>query len=605
MANDNQWDMAFREEAWRGLAGEAWDVVIVGGGITGAGLLREAARLNLRAVLVEQRDFAWGTSSRSSKLVHGGLRYLKSGQVGLTRASVQGREELLAEGAGLVDPLGFLLAQYEGDGIGAGRLVYGAGLTVYDLMALQYSHRYFSPMDFQMMAPYISPTGLRGGFQYQDAQTDDARLVLRILREATAGGGIALNYVRAEKLILDEAGQATGMLVRDVLCEATTMITGRIIINATGAWADALRVQVGADARIRPLRGSHLLFPAWRFPLAQAVSFMHPMDGRPVFAFPWEGVTLVGTTDVDCPPPLDADPSITGEEVAYLMAALTATFPALDLGLDDVMATFAGIRPVIGSGKVDPSDESRDHVIWEENGLLTVTGGKLTTFRQVARQALEAVCHRIDDPESEAGVSRLKLLHDDVPVLSSVDETPPELAALPEEVGRRLLGRYGADSSALATSTGEGELETIPGTVVLWAELRWSARAEAVAHLDDLLLRRTRLGLFLPGGAANHLPRIRQIVQAELGWDDARWEEEEAAYRNLIAASYSLPPRRAIPDWEEALARHRAEKEAAIAARQEQQRRAGRNAGLALLATALLLLVLWLSNRRSPPAEHD
>ena len=156
------WNANWREQAWASLD-EAWDLLIVGGGITGAGILHEASRLGLRALLVEQRDFAWGTSSRSSKLVHGGLRYLKTGQVGLTRASVQGREQLLAEGPGLVDPLGFLLAQYEGDG--AGRVVYGAGLTVYDLLALQWSHRYYSPRDFQMLAPYISPAGLRGGFQ--------------------------------------------------------------------------------------------------------------------------------------------------------------------------------------------------------------------------------------------------------------------------------------------------------------------------------------------------------------------------------------------------------------------------------------------------------
>lgn len=604
MTTENMWNATYRRDVWRGLTDETWDVIIVGGGITGAGLLHEAARLNLRAVLVEQRDFAWGTSSRSSKLVHGGLRYLKTGQVALTRASVQGREQLLAEGSGLVDPLGFLLAQYESDGAAAGRLVYGAGLTVYDLMALQWSHRYYSPQDFQMLAPYIAPTGLRGGFQYQDAQTDDARLVLRILREATARGGFALNYVRAEALMLDETGQATGLRVRDVLDGETAEVAARVVINATGAWADTLRVQVGADARIRPLRGSHLIFPAWRFPLPQAVSFMHPIDGRPVFAFPWEGVTLVGTTDVDCPPPMDADPSITGEEVAYLMAALAAYFPALELDLVDVMATFAGIRPVIGSGKIDPSDESRDHVIWEENGLLTVTGGKLTTFRQVARQALETVCGRIDGPESEEGKSRLDKLHEDAPVLSPVEGAVPELDALPEETRRRLLGRYGADATLLVAAALEGELDAIPGTVMIWAELRWSAQAEGVAHLDDLLLRRSRLGLLLPHGGSNHLPRIRQIVQAELDWDDSRWEAEEAAYRTLVEQSYSLPERQAIPDWVGMLARHRAEREASELARQEQQRRAGRNAGLALLAAALFLLVLWLSRREARVTEH-
>lgn len=597
MTTENLWNATHREESWQGLAGVDWDIVIAGGGITGAGILREASRLNLRTLLVEQRDFAWGTSSRSSKLVHGGLRYLKTGQVALTRASVQGREQLLAEGPGLIDPLGFLLAQYESDGVGAGRLAYSAGLTVYDLLAMQWSHRFYSPLDFQMMAPYISPSGLRGGFHYQDAQTDDARLVLRVLREAAGDGGVALNYVRAEQLIFDESDRPVGVRLRDILDERSVEVSTRVVINATGAWADTLRVQVGEEARIRPLRGSHLIFPAWRFPLAQAVSFMHPIDGRPVFAFPWEGVTLVGTTDVDCPPPLDADPCITADEVAYLMAALAAHFPALELALEDIVTTFAGIRPVIGSGKVDPSDESRDHVIWQENGLLTVTGGKLTTFRQIARQALAEVCSQIDDPESEDGKSRLARLHDEVPVLGPVEANTEVLAALPEGISRRLVGRYGADVSSLVAAAGAGELEPVPGTPVLWAELRWSARAEAVAHLEDLLLRRARLGLLLPRGGMDHLARIRAIVQPELDWDDARWEAEEASYRELVASAYSLPPQSTIPDWKALLARTKAQQEINELARQEQVRQLRHQAGWVLLVLSAILFIIWFLGR--------
>ena len=598
------WNEAYRQKIWGILPDRAWDLVIIGGGITGAGILREATRLNLRTLLVEQRDFAWGTSSRSSKLVHGGLRYLKTGQIALTHASVQGREQLLAEGVGLIDPLGFLLAQYEDDGAGAGRLVYGAGLTIYDLMAQQWSHRYYSPQDFQMMAPYIAPTGLRGGFQYQDAQTDDARLVLRVMREASDDGGIALNYVRAEQLLFDGTDEPTGLRLRNVRDGSTIDVRARVFINATGAWADALRKQVGGKERIRPLRGSHLIFPAWRLPLAQAVSFMHPIDGRPVFAFPWEGVTLVGTTDVDCRPPLDDDPSITADEVAYLMAAVAGHFPALNLTHKDVMATFAGIRPVIGSGKDDPSDESRDHVIWSENGLLTVTGGKLTTFRQVARQALEAVCARIDDPDTEAGQSRLARLHEDAPILRPVDEGVPELDSLPLEVHQRLLGRYGADAVALVTAAQPGELELIAGTTALWAELRWAARAEAVVHLDDLLLRRVRVGLLLSQGGTSHLPHIRRIVQPELGWDDARWDAEESAYRTLIADAYSLPDEVSIPDWRSLLAQSRAEQTVAATVRRQRRQSIERRAGLALLVVALGALWLWLRDNRSATVDH-
>ena len=633
------WNTNWREQVWAGLDDE-WDLLIVGGGITGAGILHEAARLGLRALLVEQRDFAWGTSSRSSKLVHGGLRYLKTGQVGLTRASVQGREQLLAEGPGLVDPLGFLLAQYEGDG--AGRLVYGAGLTVYDLLALQWSHRYYSPADFQMLAPYISPAGLRGGFQYSDAQTDDARLVLRIIREAVAGGeaepgrecalplhpagegalpprpvgegwgkGVraqALNYARAESLLHDEAGELIGVRLRDMATGAadgrTADVRARAVINATGAWADHLRQQVGVERRIRPLRGSHLIFPAWRFPVAQAVSFMHPIDGRPVFAFPWESVTLVGTTDVDCPPPLERDPAITGDEVAYLMAAVTAHFPALGLTLDDVVATFAGIRPVIGSGKADPSEESRDHVVWQENGLLTVTGGKLTTFRQIARQALEQICARLDDGQM-TGEARLARLHDDAPVLQAVDDTLPGGEALPEEVRRRLLGRYGREAADLIAAAAPGELEAIPGAPALWAELRWAARAEGVVHLDDLLLRRVRLGLLLPRGGRDLMPHIRAVVQPELGWDDARWTTEERDYRALVAAAYALPRRGDIPDWNAQLAAARETRERAVVARQQRGRTRQRRGGLGLLIALCLLLLALLLRRRAQGKTAD
>ncbi|MCP4426002.1 MAG: glycerol-3-phosphate dehydrogenase/oxidase, partial [Chloroflexi bacterium] len=534
------WTQNWRNKIWQQLDRD-WDIVIVGGGITGAGILREATRLGLRVLLVEQRDFAWGTSSRSSKLVHGGLRYLKEGKLGLTLASVQEREQLLAEGPGLIDPLGFLLATYEGDK--TGRLLYRAGLTVYDLLALQWSHRYYEPQDFRMLAPHLTPEGLKGGFRYGDAQTDDARLTLRVIREAVADGGVAVNYVAAETALRDENGRVRGLHLRDNETGETAVVRTRVVINATGAWADRLRGQVGGEAKIRPLRGSHLIFPSWRLPVAQAVSFLHPLNQRPVFIFPWEGVTLIGTTDEDHTQPLDDEPGISPGEVAYLMTAVASQFPSLNIGLDDIIASFAGVRPVIGSGKEDPSQESRDHVVWEEDGLLTVTGGKLTTFRLIALDTLQAIRHHFPDlPQPD----------EELPVLNPVD------AALPEQVDeptrRRLLGRYGADAPALVAAAQSDELTPIPGAPYLWAELRWAARAEGVVHLDDLLLRRVRLGLLLREGGAAHWERIRAICQPELEWDDARWQAEETAYMTLWRQSYSLPNRELIPDWRGLLA---------------------------------------------------
>ncbi len=391
-----------RDAIWQRIGGP-WDILIIGGGVTGVGLLREAAHLGLRALLVERRDFAWGASSRSSKLVHGGLRYLKQGDLRLTRESVRARNRLLRVGAGLITPLGFLLPVYRGER--PGRRMVGAALAVYDALGSQWTHRYRNASDFLLLAPSVAQARLRGGFAYQDAQTDDARLVLRLLREAEAAGGYAINYVAAESLLRDEDGRVMGVRLRDAEDGRTGEARATVVVNATGAWADHLRGQAGGAMRLRPLRGSHLVFPAWRFPLAQAIGFNHPADHRPVFALPWEGVTLVGTTDVDHTRPLDDEPTIAPEEVAYLMEALAARFPALELTAADAIATFAGLRPVIGSDNTDPSHESRDAALWDDDGLLTVTGGKLTTFRESAILALSAICERIPtmaQPASDA-----------------------------------------------------------------------------------------------------------------------------------------------------------------------------------------------------------
>jgi glycerol-3-phosphate dehydrogenase len=573
----------WRDEVWSALD-QAWDVIVIGGGITGAGILREATRLGLRTLLVEQRDFGWGTSSRSSKLVHGGIRYLKEGKVFLTLASVRERQRLLKEGPGLIEPLGFLLATYKGDF--PGKWTYGAGLTVYDLLALQWSHTYYSAEDFQMLAPHITHEGLEGGWRYGDAQTDDARLVLRIIFEALNAGGSALNYARAEQLV-QEAGEVKGILLHDLLADRRTTVRGKAIINATGAWADGLRAEVEAPPRIRPLRGSHLIFPAWRLPVAQAISFLHPVDRRPVFIFPWEGITLVGTTDVDHEQPLNSEPHITPEEVAYLMQVVEAQFPALHLTLDDVISTFAGVRPVIGTGKEDPSKESRDHVVWEENGLLTVTGGKLTTFRIIALDALKAVQDRLPGmPEPE----------EDRHVLDEVHISLTDAEGLNDKERERLLGRYGAAAYKLVAAAEPDELSAISGTETLWAELRWAARAEGVAHLDDLLLRRTRLGLLLPEGGAELLPQIRTLCQAELGWSDERWEQEVVAYQKLWHGCYSLPPKESIPDWKPPLF-HAIERRAEALPRRRRKIIAGSTVGAALVGLGLLAGVLYWQSR--------
>lgn len=536
--NDASRPIPWREAAWSRLS-KPWDLLVIGGGITGAGILREATRLGLSALLVEQRDFASGTSSRSSKLVHGGLRYLKQGNLRLTSESVHERERLVREGPGLVERLGFLLASYAGDR--PGRLVYGTGLLVYDVLAGRWDHRHVSAGELRWLAPRISAEGLRGGFRFGDAETDDARLVFRVIREAVRGGAAAVNYAAVEELLL-QRGEVVGVALKDGLGGRAVDVRARAVVNATGAWSDRLRAKAGASARLRPLRGSHLVFPAWRFPAPQAMSVLHPRDRRPLFVVPWEGVTIFGTTDVDHRGPLDEEPAIGAEETDYLMEALGARFPSLDLTLRDALATFSGVRPIIGTGLKDPSKESRDHAIWEEHGLVTVTGGKLTTFRLVALDALRAVRRRLSGPVR---------LDESTRILDPVPFDLPDAVPLDEGQRRRLLGRYGLEAAQVVASARSGELTPFPSTAVLPAEIRWGARTECVGHLDDLLLRRVRLGLVAAEGGAAHLPAISGICREELGWDEVRWEAEESAYRQLWQRQHGVPDagQKEVPTW--------------------------------------------------------
>lgn len=518
-----------RAQTWRRLEqGGPWDVVIIGGGITGVGLLHEATRRGLSALLVEQHDFASGTSSRSSKLVHGGLRYLAQGDLRLTWHSVRERDRLLDELPGLVEPVGFLMASYEGDRLG--KRLLRTGLRIYDFFGSGMKHQALNEAELRMLAPRLRLERLTAGFWYRDASTDDARLVLRVLFDALAAGGSALNYAKVEELLAGEGG-VTGVVLRDGETGRTVKVAAKAVVNATGAWADRLRANVDGKAAIRPLRGSHLLFPSWRFPVAQAVAFRHPTDRRPMFAYPWEGLTLLGTTDLDHDRPLDEPPRISEGEAQSLLEAARAAFPGLSLHVGDAVSSYSGVRPVIGTGKKDPSKESREHVIWNERGLWTVTGGKLTTFREIAHEALERIL--ATQPGKRPRVPRRERF---LPPPTGV-----RWGSLDALERRRLAGRYGTWTPALVEASQPGELERIADTWFLWAELRHAARVERVVHLEDLLLRRVRAGLVLPEGGAEHLPRVRTICQQELGWDDARWAQEAQRYLATWAAQHATP----------------------------------------------------------------
>lgn len=481
-----------------------YDLIIVGGGVSGAGLFREASRSGLRVLLVDARDFASGTSSASSKLVHGGLRYLKNGQWRLTLESVRERQILLREAPGLVQTLPFLMPIYRDRP--PGRWLMRFGLWLYDRMAGRSVSRWLDAGQTLQRQPQLRREQLLGAMYYEDAQTDDARLVLRLLQAGRERGQTACNYMAAQ--LLREGSRVSGVRLHDAIDGGTREIGAALVVSATGAGADQLTGDAQAP-RLRPLRGSHLVFPAARWPLRQAVSWLHPRDRRPVFAYPWLGAVLYGTTDLDHAGDRWAS-CATAQEIDYLLEGAAAQFPDLHLQAGDALCSFAGVRPVLADGEGDPSSASRESALWQSPGLIGIAGGKLTTFRLTARQVLRLASRELPALAPSA-TAALFDDRDDADILPS------------------RFGRHAAQIRALGTD----ELQRIGDTPYCWAELRWSLRHESVQHLDDLLLRRTRLGLLCAAGGAEHLPRIAALCQVELDWDQMRWQDERARYLAL------------------------------------------------------------------------
>lgn len=512
-----------------------FDLLIIGGGITGAGILREATRRGLKALLVERRDFAWGTSSRSSKMVHGGLRYLGSGQYHLTRDSVTERQRLLQEAPGLVDPLHFMMPHYRHAFPGAG--LFGILLTIYDWIAGKRNHDYYPQLKSLRWVPGLRTAQLTGATRFADAVTDDARLVQRLLHESVRAGGLAINYLAAGEL-LREQGRVVGATLQDQQRDQLFNVRARVVINATGAWTDQLRQQLGAARAIRPLRGSHLVFPYWRLPVACSVSLFHPQDRRPVFVFPWEGVTVVGTTDLDHQASLGEEASISQQEADYLLQVANQAFPGAALTAKDVQCSWSGVRPVVSSngpeGKLDPSKEKREHVIWDDAGLISVAGGKLTTFRLIALDVLKSAAAYLPELALPQGGATQA----EAAIFSSL-QNACQPARLSGQQWRRLRGHYGDDASAILEVL--ADTSAVGATDTLWAEVAWCARHEAIVHLDDLLLRRTRLGLLLPNGGLGDMATLQALCQDALGWSDSQWQAEVARYQQLWKTHYALP----------------------------------------------------------------
>ncbi|TWI72290.1 glycerol-3-phosphate dehydrogenase [Desulfobotulus alkaliphilus] len=505
-----------------------YDLIVIGGGITGAGIFREAAAMGLSVLLLEGDDFSSGTSGRSSKLVHGGLRYLKQGHLHLTMDSVRHRERLMKEMPGLVTELAFLMPLYR-DG-GPSVLQMKAGLFLYDLMAGKQRHAFENPESIHLALPGMRREKLSGAFIFHDAQVDDSRLVLRLIREACCHEkAFALNYTRVTALAKNKEGRVTGVCTHDRESGEKRKYFAPLVINATGVFSAKLHPLPSKKLHIRPLRGSHLVFSSRLLPLKTAVSFFHPHDRRPVFLIPWEGALIFGTTDEDSTLKDAENPVITRDEVLYLLTALTHLFPDAGFSEKNILSTFAGLRPVVTESMVKkPSQESREHIVWQAPGLISVTGGKLTTFRKLAWDTLKLGCRQRHLPLPDVKTPVVKAF---------APPCPPELDP---KLWKLLCGRYGSDAQYLETKN-PALLETIPGTRHILAEIPLVCRDASIRHLDDLLLRRLRLGLVLAGGGMDIMDDIRDLALPVLGWRLKKWEHEVLRYKELWQKNHGVP----------------------------------------------------------------
>ncbi len=512
----------------------AYDLVIVGGGVTGAGVFFRASAMGLNPLLVEARDFAWGTSSRSSKMIHGGLRYLKEGKFLLTRAAVRERQRLLSAYPGLVTPLEFIMPLYKG--MGPSRTAVRAGLSIYSFMAGNRQHTLLDLDSTLKAIPGVEQKALVSSAGFRDAQVDDARLVLRLIFDGCDFGGHALNYTRASSFERDSKGKLAAVRIEDQETGVQKEVKTGVVINATGVFAQNLHPLPDKRFRVRPLRGSHLIFPGHWLALDRVLSFIHPRDSRPVFIFPWEGCLVLGTTDVDENGSLGADPAITRQEASYLMEGLNFILPDLGIGPDNAIASLAGVRPVLSRGGKRASKESREHLVWRDKGLVTVAGGKLTTFDLLAEDALKAAGPWLPRPKAPGG-GRV-----------SFPATSERWSDFDRGDWLRLCGRYGQRADGVLKNvyqkkiTGGTAPVRVASTRTLWAELVYGAKFEQIRHLEDLLLRRVRIGLTLPKGGMEIMDRIRAQTQPVLGWDHERWEKEIRTYGHLWERAYSPSP---------------------------------------------------------------
>jgi len=522
---------------------ETFDLAVIGGGITGASIARDAAMRGLSVALVERGDFASGTSSRSSRLIHGGLRYLRDRHIRLVREGLRERGLLLRLAPHLVRPIPFTLPVYE-DGRDSPTLL-RLGLTGYDLLAgtLGIGRHRALPRDRLIGAePALRDRGLQTGFRYFDAITNDARLTLSVALSAVDCGAAAANYVEAVSLEMTN-GRLSGVNCRDLAGMQELTVRARVVVGAAGPWTDQLRAMVDAPAALRPTKGIHIVVPRERLHTNSVVAFY--WAERPLFAVPAGRHTYVGTTDTDW----TGDPSgveANADEVAYVLEAVNGNFN-VELTMSDVGATWAGVRPLITEeGSPSPSDVSRDYEILDGPlGMYTICGGKLTSARAMAEDLLDRVIEK-EASRLSRRPARCRTARTPLPgATADFDRYRLEAASalergwgLTEESAQHLVDTYGTDHvRVLGRAAREPELlePVAGGSPVLRAEVAYAASEEMAVTLEDFMRRRSDLMLFGPEGALGAAEAAAAVLESTLAWDRPEKARQLSAYGEAVA----------------------------------------------------------------------
>lgn len=512
----------------QGLESGRHDLLVIGGGITGAGIARDAALRGMAVTLVEAGDFGSGTSSRSSRLIHGGLRYLEQRRFHLVSESLRERSVLLRLAPHLVRPIEFILPFYRGDRVPGWKV--RLGLTLYDLLAGTGNvrrHQKLGKRALKETEPLLRERGLTGGARYFDAQCDDARLTVAVVRAAAYAGAKVSNYIRVTDLIRD-GSRIIGARLRDELSGQEGQIEARLVINATGPWTDAIRrmEEPRAEPVLHLTKGSHVQIAQSRIGNKNAILFNSPIDRRPMFVLPWGDWTYIGTTEVSWTGPPDS-PEVSEGEMVYLLRSANSLFPEARLGLEDVTASWSALRPLIATqGNVPPGRISREHRILKgPRGMLTIAGGKLTTFRRMAELVVDQASKEIGMKTARLqGESRAELLPGTEGGIGLALRAPGAKLGLSGYIVDYLIRHYGAETPVLYDLCRERSdlMERIhPSHPAIGAQVRFALEREFACTAADILERRIRLNTETADQGAAAKAKVQAMVSGYFSTNEA------------------------------------------------------------------------------------